>query len=232
MRRVLRLAILGAVLAVVVLVPAAAQAHPLGNFTINHLTRVGVDDDAVQLHYVLDMAEIPTFQARNLSRAQTLARAQLQVARGLEVLVDGHRAAVRPAGPPRLSFPDGQGGLKLTRVELELRAPADSPRRVEIHDGTYDGRLGYTAVVAEPGHGTAVRSSTSSDDPTDGLRQYPKQTILRPLAQRSSTLTVQKGSGTLVAPRYAGGDEVTTRNRAGDGFAGVFEDAEAGKGSA
>ncbi|MFN2450660.1 MAG: hypothetical protein ABR508_12885, partial [Candidatus Baltobacteraceae bacterium] len=58
---------------------------------------------------------------------------------------------------------------------------------------------------------------------------YPAKTIQRPLAQRSATLTIQAGSGTLVAPRYEGGDQVTTRNRAGDGFAGVFEDAAAGK---
>ena len=44
------------------IVPAAAAAHPLGNFTTNHFTRIEVAGDRVYLTYVLDLAEIPTFQ--------------------------------------------------------------------------------------------------------------------------------------------------------------------------
>ena len=44
--------------------PAAALAHPLGNFTINRFTRLEVSGHRVYARYVLDMAEIPTFQAR------------------------------------------------------------------------------------------------------------------------------------------------------------------------
>ncbi|MFN2450659.1 MAG: hypothetical protein ABR508_12880, partial [Candidatus Baltobacteraceae bacterium] len=171
MRRVV-LATLAAGVVALLVTAASAQAHPLGNFTINHLTQVRVDDDAIALRYILDMAEIPTFQARNLPRAQMLARAQKQVADGLQLRVDGRSVAVHPAGTPRLSFPPGQGGLKLTRIELPLRAAVRSPRRVDIRDGTYAGRIGYTAVVAQPGRGTAVRSSTTAEDPTGGLRHY------------------------------------------------------------
>ena len=46
-----------------VLVPAAA-AHPLGNFTVNQYTRLDVAQAGVSVRYVLDMAEIPTFQRR------------------------------------------------------------------------------------------------------------------------------------------------------------------------
>ena len=41
--------------------PHTADAHPLGNFTSNHLTRIDVRPAAIDLHYVLDDAEIPTF---------------------------------------------------------------------------------------------------------------------------------------------------------------------------
>src|SRR4051794_21976285 len=41
-----------------------ALAHPLGNFTINHFTRIVVDGADVQVHYILDYAEIPTFQEK------------------------------------------------------------------------------------------------------------------------------------------------------------------------
>ena len=40
-----------------------ALAHPLGNFTVNRYARIEVYQDRLQVHYVVDMAEIPTFQA-------------------------------------------------------------------------------------------------------------------------------------------------------------------------
>ena len=57
-RLVLLLAVAAALLA-----PAAASAHPLGNFTINRFSRVEVSGHRLYVLYVLDMAEIPTFQA-------------------------------------------------------------------------------------------------------------------------------------------------------------------------
>jgi nickel/cobalt transporter (NicO) family protein len=39
-----------------------AYAHPLGNFTINHYSRIELAADLVILRYALDMAEIPAFQ--------------------------------------------------------------------------------------------------------------------------------------------------------------------------
>ena len=54
-----------AVVLLALLVPAAASAHPLGNFTVNHFTRIEASGDRLYLRYVLDMAEIPTFQDRD-----------------------------------------------------------------------------------------------------------------------------------------------------------------------
>ena len=53
---------------------ATAGAHPLGNFTINHLSRVTVSADRVDVGYVIDQAEIPTFQERGRSPAVVLGR--------------------------------------------------------------------------------------------------------------------------------------------------------------
>jgi nickel/cobalt exporter len=227
MRRLVALLILAAM--VPALSATDADAHPLGNFTVNHLTEVGVAADGVRLRYILDVAEIPTFQARQQSRAQILQRAREEVDRRLVVTVDGRRLALRNAGTALLSFPRGQGGLSTTRIELPLRAAATGAQVVQLRDGTYPDRLGYTALVARPGTGTAVRSSVSSEDPTRGLRVYPASAVQRPLDQRTATLKVRAGDATLVAPRFAGGDTVTTQMGAGDGFAGVFEDAAAGK---
>src|SRR5207247_10258704 len=42
--------------------PSAAEAHPLGNFTINRYSRLDLYSDAMRIRYVLDMAEIPAYQ--------------------------------------------------------------------------------------------------------------------------------------------------------------------------
>jgi nickel/cobalt transporter (NicO) family protein len=221
-------AILLFVVALALLVPATAGAHPLGNFSVNHLVTVRVSSDRVDLRYTLDQAEIPTFQERDLPRAEVLARKQAEVKRALHLTVDGHAVPLLQ-GLGKLSAPPGQGGLPLTRLELPLSAAVHNPRSVQVDDETFPDRVGWKAVVAQPGTGTAVGSTAPSGDPTDGLRHYPKDMLSSPLAERTATFTVTPGSGTLTAPKAVGGP--TTTDRSGDGFAGVFADAAAGKGA-
>ena len=216
------------VVALALLVPATAGAHPLGNFSVNHLVTVRVSSDRVDLRYALDQAEIPTFLERDLPRTEVLARKQAEVKRALHLTVDGH-AVPLVQGLGKLSAPPGQGGLPLTRLELPLSAAVRDPRSVQVDDETFPDRVGWKAVVAQPGKGTAVRSTAPSGDPTDGLRHYPNDMLSSPLAERTATFTVTPGTGTLTAPKAVGGP--TTTDRSGDGFAGVFADAAAGKGA-
>jgi nickel/cobalt exporter len=207
-----------------------AVAHPLGNFSVNHLTEVEVSRDRVDALYILDQAEIPTFQERGLSAAEVLERKRDAAIGGLALTVDGRRVALRPAGAPRLSFPAVQGGLKTTRLELPLAAAVDRPRRVELRDETFAGRAGWKAIVAAPGNGTAVRSSAPSGDPTDGLRSYPEESLGSPVAQTRATFAVRPGGGTLEAPSSPGAGNTTTSRGGSDGFAGIFGDAASGEG--
>ena len=229
--RTMRALLLGlaAALTVALTVAPRADAHPLGNFSVNHLSVVSVSDDRVDVRYVLDQAEIPTVQEDQLSRAEVLGRKSAEVERRLVLTVDGRRVALVPAGSPVLRFPAGAGGLRTTRLELPLRARVDDPRRVELHDGTFPGRIGWKAVVSRPGDGTAVRTRAPSGDPTDGLRRYPQDLLSSPLDERSATFQVEPGDGTLVAPDGARGGEAETR-AASDGFAGLFADAASGRG--
>jgi nickel/cobalt transporter (NicO) family protein len=225
----MRRSLLLAVAALALLAPAAS-AHPLGNFSINHLVTVSVSRDHVDLRYILDQAEIPTFQERGLPKSAVLARKRAEVGRGLRVLVNGREVALAERPGARLTSPPGQGGLPLTRVELPLRAAVHDPRRVEVRDETFGDRVGWKAIVARPGAGTAVRSTAPSGDPTDGLRHYPQDMLSSPLAQRTASFAVAPGSGTLTAPKAPGGGDATTTNRSGDGLTGIFQDAAAGRG--
>ncbi|MEA2394278.1 MAG: nickel/cobalt transporter (NicO) family protein [Solirubrobacteraceae bacterium] len=220
-----------AALAVAVAVAAPAGAHPLGNFSVNHLDVVRISGDRVDVRYVLDQAEIPTFQERDLSPAQVLARKRAVVARGVTLTVGGRRVALRLAPGGRITYPMGQGGLHTTRVELLLSARTRVRGAVVLDDATYPGRVGWRAVVVRPGAGTAVRSDLPSADPTHGLRVYPTALLSTPAHRPVAHLTVGRGDGTVVAPRLdAAGLQTTRGHPAGDGLAGVFASAAAGRG--
>ena len=218
----MRRPVLLAALAAALVLPAAADAHPLGNFSLNHQARVSISAGRVDVTYLVDQAEIPTFQERGRPRAALLARKRAEVLRGLSLTVGGRRVALTP-GAGRIAFPAGQGGLATTRVELRLSAAvASTGRTVRLRDATFPGRAGWQAIVAVPGRGTTVRSSVPAEDPTARLTRYPQDLLSDPPDQREATFTVRAGDGALTAPRADGSGMATRR---GDGFAGVLDGA-------
>ena len=202
------------IVALLVLAPAAS-AHPLGNFSINHLAVVSTGAGQVRVHYVLDQAEIPTFQERGLLTATVLARKRDEVRRHLTVLVDGRPLPVA-ASTGTLVHRPGQGGLPTTRVELDLVGRAAPRSSVRVADGTYAGRVGWKAVLA-----------AGQQDPTRALTTYPKAVLSSPSDVRTATFSVRDGA--LVVPR--GMAVHTSGDRSGDGgFTKLFDDAAAGRG--
>jgi ABC-type nickel/cobalt efflux system permease component RcnA len=194
--------------------PAAAHAHPLGNFSVNHLAEISVSSDRVDVRYVLDAAEIPTFQHT--------VHAREEVAKRLTITVDG-RPAPLTQGAATTTHPPGQGGLPTTRVIIPLHARVDHPRTVAIKDDTFPGRVGWKAVVAKPGKDTATRSTAPATDPTNALRAYPEDLLKSPSDLREATLHVRPGNGTLEAP---GAQPIKTTSTASDGFAGILADGD------
>jgi nickel/cobalt transporter (NicO) family protein len=222
---------------IAMVLPGAAAAHPLGNFTINHLSQVRISQGSVEVHYILDQAEIPTFQEiqrfdRNgdgaitgAERGPLLERKLAEIGPDLQLTVDGRPV---PLGVPReasVAFPAGQGGLSLTRVDASFAAavPAGA-HRVELQDDTYSDRVGWKAIQILPGEGTDVRSSVPASDPTRGLRAYPVDLLQSPPDQREATFAVSEGSGRVSAPDAEDVGPVTT-DRAQDGFAGALTSA-------
>ena len=233
------LAVLLLCLAGSALAPTGAAAHPLGNFSVNHLSQVRISADRVEIHYILDQAEIPTFQeaqrfdsdgsgAIDGAEREPLLRQKLgEIAPALELTVDGRQAPLSPSRNATISFPPGQGGLSLTRVEADFTAALPpGAMDVELHDGTYDGRVGWKAVEVLPGEGTDVRSNVPGSDPTNGLRAYPQDLLSSPPDVRDGEFAVAPGSGSVTAPDGPDGGPLTT-DRAQDGFAGALTSSNA-----
>src|SRR5262245_59468579 len=43
----------------------SANSHPMGNFSISHYSKLTVGRTALTLLYIIDMAEVPTFQEKS-----------------------------------------------------------------------------------------------------------------------------------------------------------------------
>jgi ABC-type nickel/cobalt efflux system permease component RcnA len=212
MRRLLA----AAVAALALLAPAAAQAHPLGNFSVNHLAEIRVSSDRIDVRYVLDGAEIPTFQHQ-----VEAAKVRAEVARRLILTVDGAPTPLAVAGAITTAHPPGQGGLPTTRVVIPLVAHTQGTR-VRLDDETWPGRVGWKAIVAQPGSDTATRSSAPAQDPTHELRSYPRDLLKSPSDLRTATLTVSPGNGTISAP---GAQQIKTA-AGSSGFADILGDGD------
>ena len=159
-------------------VPAAAQAHPLGNFTINRFARLEVSGHRLYVRYVLDMAEIPTYQARQQGIDPNVYARRL--ARGLHVRLGSRPARLVPV-EHALAFPLGVGGLHTMRFELILRGPLVSDtERLTVSDTNYSGRIGWKEIL--------VGASTHSI--SNELTAYPKSLLQSPLDITSARANV------------------------------------------
>jgi nickel/cobalt transporter (NicO) family protein len=155
-----RLVLLVVALAALAL-PVAAAAHPLGNFTVNRFSRVEVAGPRVYVHYVLDLAEIPTFQAGKVD-ARGYAR---RIERGVRLTVHGRRVQLVPVETSLAMLP-GAAGLKTTRLEVLLRGPKLAGRTdITYRDSNYADRIGWKEIVI----GDAPTASRE-------LRAYPRNT--------------------------------------------------------
>lgn len=154
--------------------------HPMGNFSINHYSRLSVGPKSVQIKYLIDMAEIPTFQEMrefNLQPApespevgRYLVAQQDKLISGLSLQIDG-----RPIGLAARSrharFAEGAGGLSTMKIELLLRGDIGSsstPRNLVWTDRNFAERAGWKEVVVVA---DGIRLLNSSAPPTDRSRE-------------------------------------------------------------
>lgn len=194
--RLLRRLLVGSALAVpaMVALPAApAAAHPLGNFTVNTYSGIVVAPGEVRVHYVLDMAEIPTFQAlpeidadgdgtaSAAERSAWAGREARKLLRGIELSVDGRAVSLRVASSLMALLP-GQGGLDVLRLEADFVAPVGPTGRLSYADRNFADLIGWREVTAAGADGRALAGSTVPARSVSGeLRSYPDDLLASPL---------------------------------------------------
>jgi nickel/cobalt transporter (NicO) family protein len=172
--------------------PAPAAAHPLGNFTINHLAKIRIERDRVYVHYVLDLAEIPTFAIMHASGNQMGAGTrELQawaqseratVMAGLGIDAGGTPLTLIPR-PAQVTTRPGAGGLPTLYWTDDLSATLPSATNgtsiLQIVDRTYENRIGWKDIVVG-----------SQSEPTRELRHYPSALLGSPRDVRALAVTI------------------------------------------
>ena len=169
-------------------VPAAVSAHPMGNFSISHYAAIRIEPDAIRLRYLVDLAEIPTFQVLQesplpLEPQHPAVRAYLErtvetLGDALTLELDGRRLTLQVESSD-LIFPPGAAGLPTLKIGAVYRAslpPAEPSAALVLtyRDANYPGRAGWKEIVASAAPGvTLVESTAPERDRSGELTDYP-----------------------------------------------------------
>jgi ABC-type nickel/cobalt efflux system permease component RcnA len=172
-------------------------AHPLGNFSISQYSAIRVDKETVEIRYIIDMAEIPTFQeiqetgilpqVGDSSLDTYLKRKTDMLGGGLILEINGLRLTPLPESR-EIIFPPGAGGLPTMKIGILYKAKLGDAKggeyRLSYRDGNFPGRAGWKEIIAVAGSSASIlsssvpetdRSSQLNDYPTDLLNSPPQE---------------------------------------------------------
>lgn len=168
---------------------SAAFAHPMGNFSVSHYSKLEATDRGVKLEYVLDLAEIPTFDLlrtwrldRNSSRADLERRADEQAREwlaNLKIVSNGSAIKARFQSASLL-IADGAGDLPIVRITTNAMLDAHVGGLV-YEDLNYPDRAGWKEIVITGSQGvTLTKASQAATDASKALTEYPADPTLSP----------------------------------------------------
>ena len=187
---------LGLVVGMLVALAQVCLAHPMGNFSINHYAGIHVERDAVEVRYIVDLAEIPTYQeiqdagivaqVGDASLPAYLAKQAAAWMKNLAVQVNGDPVRV-VAVSEKVIFPPGAGGLPTMKIGVvyrgAVRARSSGAMRLRYADANFPGHAGWKEIVVTAGSGVTLegghqykldRSGQLTNYPTDLLSSPPQ----------------------------------------------------------
>lgn len=208
-----------------------ASAHPLGNFSINHYSRLEVSPAIIKVFYVVDLAEIPTFQLKksidtngdnrldSTEQSAFATRRSEEIHKGLSLKANGHSLPLE-LGTPALTLAPGQGGLDTMRLsfwlDADLPAGTTSSARIIFNDGNDVDRLGWREIVIKSNPGVNITNANVSDkDVSNELRSYPADLLSQPLRETSATFdyAIAAGAGQISSIAKTAQTPIASANR-------------------
>jgi ABC-type nickel/cobalt efflux system permease component RcnA len=201
--------------------PARLAAHPLGNFSISHYSALHIARDVINIRYVIDMAEIPTFQelqdthivpqdghpslpAYVAWRVETLRD-------GLVLEVNGRRLPLQ-TGASEVLFPPGAGGLPTLKLGVIYHAWLDESVGLRVNDlryrdGNFPARSGWKEIVATTDASVSLLSSSVPEqDRSRQLADYPTDLLNSPPQDLEARVMFAGAAGARVEAQVQGRD--------------------------
>jgi nickel/cobalt transporter (NicO) family protein len=174
--------------------PLMLLAHPMGNFSINHHSKIHVSSGAVSITTILDFAEISTLELfpdprRAADRGREFAsRLRLQTSSGTVPL------ELRNVRSQIVSAPTG---LPTLRVELELSAPwTPADTTLTFKDENYSSRIGWKEVVIDATDSLSFPDGNSyTTDKSNGLTVYPEDLMSAPPNVVTASVHISPAAG-------------------------------------
>nr|MDQ2900203.1 sulfite exporter TauE/SafE family protein [Acidobacteriota bacterium] len=177
-------------------------AHPMGNFSVNHYARIEVRPKGVDVRYVLDLAEIPTFELMQQWKLQASSPKPELEAKAVEQAREWvgnlsfaeNRRALNPRFEgAQMTTADGAGGLPVMRIVAHLKLPATAGK-LEYEDRNFPGRAGWKEIVIAAADGaTLEKASQGSQDRSAALTAYPQDPTLAPPQDLKASLDWSSG---------------------------------------
>ena len=174
---------------------AASFAHPMGNFSISHYAGIRIQDGYLELDYILDEAEIPTFQemqrtglvanASDPSVVSYLSDEAAAFKTGLRLELDGSPLTLETVST-NVIFPAGAGGLPTMKLGFLYRAALPNLQTAERHqlhyrDDNFRDRAGWKEIVATAAPSFAlVNANVPAIDQSQQLTNYPTDLTANP----------------------------------------------------
>jgi ABC-type nickel/cobalt efflux system permease component RcnA len=186
-----------------------ALAHPMGNFSVNHYSRITMESDRIHIRYFIDLAEIPTYQELQQASIAVTALDPNSTAvvnyvddrgtalgRGLILDVNGRVTPLRLISSAVI-FPPGAGGLPTMKMGFVYEAAypdfASSIDRMNVSlkysDDNYPGRTGWKEIIALAPGGSLLNSSVPARDRSGELSNYPTDLLTSPPQDLEASLT-------------------------------------------
>ena len=177
---------------------ATGFAHPMGNFSVNHYSKLTVTPESVEIKYLIDMAEIPTFQeirqfeikptAGDATVARYLEWEEQLLKAGLSMESDGRIISLDTISR-RATFAAGAGGLPTMKLAFIFRAKPNFPagaHQLSYVDNNFPGRAGWKEVVVLGDGVTILDRSALATDRSQELTNYSSDALNSPPQQLSA----------------------------------------------
>ena len=197
---------------------------------MNRYSGIHVSPQEIRVDYVVDLAEIPTFQematidtdgdgAGSADELAAWARASAPVlAAGLTISIDDEPVVLQ-VRDARAQLLPGQSDLSTLRFEGDFVSSSPPVQGVLAVTDTNDpDRIGWREITAIGQDGAALSGSTvPADSVSDALRSYPQDLLSSPLDVRTMTASFAPGQS---APSAGDGGAVAAEAIARPGVEG------------